>query len=114
MIVSVTKRKRKAYSTAFAIVRSYVGLKVLKPFLSQNNYKARLEKRHIRNAERLKKSIVELNGLFIKVGQLLSILSNVLPEAYSNALESLQDKAPASTCEDSEKTILEELGKSCY
>ena len=114
MIVSVTKRKRKAYSTAFAIVRSYVGLNVLKPFLSQNNYKARLEKRHIRNAERLKKSIVELNGLFIKVGQLLSILSNVLPEAYSNALESLQDKAPASTCEDSEKTILEELGKSCY
>lgn len=114
MILNIAKRKRKAYFTALSIARSYLFLKILKPFLSDQKYKVALEKRHTKNAKKVKKAIIALNGLFIKVGQLLSILSNVLPEAYGIALESLQDRAPASSREDSENTILKELGQSCY
>lgn len=114
MILSTAKRKRKAYSTAFTIARKYIWVRTLKPFLSEEKYALALKKRHSKSAETLKKSILQLNGLFIKVGQLLSIMSNVLPEAYGSALESLQDKAPASSCENSEQTILSELGNSCY
>ncbi|MFK8036854.1 MAG: ABC1 kinase family protein [Crocinitomicaceae bacterium] len=111
MISNIKKRKRKAYSTAFAIARSYIWLKVLKPFISYQRYGEKLEKKHLKNADKLKDAITELNGLFIKVGQLLSIMSNVLPEAYAIALETLQDHAPASSPKDSEATILNELGR---
>jgi len=111
MILSIRKRKTKAYLTAFSIVLSYLRLKALKPFLKVSSFQKKLDKKHIKNAQKVKNSIVALNGLFIKVGQLLSILSNVLPEAYGIALETLQDRAPASSAADSEATILKELGQ---
>ena len=110
MILNISKRKRKAYSMAFSIALSYFWLQCLKPFITKKNYHLRLEKKHLKNAKRLKNNILALNGLFIKVGQLLSILSNILPEAYGNALESLQDRAPASSEENSKKTVNNELG----
>lgn len=111
MILSIGKRKRKAYFTAFTILFSYLKLKLIKPLLSVSSFQKKLEQKHIKNAEKVKDSIISLNGLFIKVGQLLSILSNVLPDAYGLALESLQDRAPASSAADSEATILEEMGQ---
>lgn len=114
MILNIRQRKKKAYLTALVIAKSYFWLKIIKPFLSQRKYQASLKKRHIKNANILKGSIITLNGLFIKVGQLLSILSNALPEAYGNVLESLQDRAPVSSEIDTEHIILEELGQSAY
>ena len=114
MILQIKKRKRKAYSTAFIVSVSYLSLQVIKPLLSNERYQIKLARRHQRNAARVMGTIVELNGLFIKVGQLLSILSNILPESYRTALETLQDKAPASSCERIEETILSELNQSCY
>ena len=58
------------------------------------------------------KTILELNGLFIKVGQLLSIMSTILPDAYSRVLESLQDAAPQSPYPETEKPFNKQLGKS--
>ena len=37
---------------------------------------------HLRNARRVERTIVELQGLFIKVGQLLSIMANFLPSEF--------------------------------
>ncbi len=114
MILNFAKRKRKAYRTAFSIALSYLWLSAKKPFLTSQIYKNKLAKKHQDNAQKLKNSITALNGLFIKVGQLLSIMSNILPEAYGDALESLQDKAPTSNLENSDRTIKAELGESYH
>ena len=73
-------------------------------------YETRITALHLKNAHRVKKSILELEGLFIKVGQLLSILSNFLPEAFQEPLEALQDQIPARPYSEIEKRIQEELG----
>lgn len=75
-------------------------------------YESRIVALHIQNAERVKTAILELEGLFIKVGQLLSVMSNFLPEEFQKPLEALQDRLPARPFGEVRKRIEEELGKS--
>ena len=48
-----------------------------------------------RNAVRLLGGILRLRGVYIKLGQVLSILGGFMPAAYLRRLETLQDKVPA-------------------
>lgn len=66
---------------------------------------------HTRNARRVLGTIVELQGLFIKVGQLLSIMANFLPAQFRNGLEALQDRVPPGPYEEIAERIEAELGK---
>lgn len=52
------------------------------------------EKAHERNAKRVLNLIVELEGLWVKLGQYLSTRADVLPEAYTCLLKQLQDSLP--------------------
>jgi len=49
---------------------------------------------HARNARRLATGFVQLRGVFIKLGQVISVLGGFLPEAYRQSLEKLQDQVP--------------------
>jgi len=106
------KRTRKAYLLAYRIVWSYLSIFIFKKIISKSRYERNLEIRHQKNAARLKEAILDLKGLFTKVGQLLSVMSTILPDAYSEVLESLQDKAPASDFSETEETIRTQLGES--
>ena len=53
--------------------------------------KARLDQKHARRALR---GILKLQGVYIKLGQVLSIMGGFLPDAYGKELESLQDAVP--------------------
>lgn len=66
--------------------------------------------RHQRNARRARDTIVRVQGLFIKVGQLVSILSNFLPEEFRAELESVQDRIPARPLEQIRARLRAELG----
>lgn len=66
---------------------------------------------HERNAKRLYRGIVRLRGVYIKMGQVLSIMGNILPRAYSRELEGLQDQVPPAPWEDIEEAIAESLGR---
>lgn len=112
MMLSPARRVRKAYWTAFVVYFSYVWLSVRRRFSGKKWYEKRLLALHIRNAERVKTAILELEGLFIKVGQLLSVMSNFLPEAFQRPLEALQDRLPPRPIEEVRRRIAEELGKS--
>jgi len=70
------------------------------------NYRSKV---HRKSAQQIKKAILDLKGLFIKVGQMLSIMTNFLPETYTKELEGLQDAVPPTPYEEIEKRILEEL-----
>lgn len=52
------------------------------------------EKAHERNARRVLNLMVELEGLWVKLGQYLSTRADVLPAAYIRLLRQLQDALP--------------------
>ncbi|MBN8680078.1 MAG: AarF/ABC1/UbiB kinase family protein [Chitinophagales bacterium] len=112
MILSPSRRVRKAYWTAFVVYFSYFWLSLRRRFMGRKWYESRIVALHIQNAERVKTAILELEGLFIKVGQLLSVMSNFLPEEFQKPLEALQDRLPARPFGEVRKRIEEELGKS--
>lgn len=64
-----------------------------------------------RNARKLKHLLLSLQGIFIKAGQLISILSNFLPDYFRKELEELQDKIPARPLSEMTGRIRKELGK---
>ncbi len=108
---SKSRRVRKAYWTAFKVILSYAKLYLLTKIWGKKYYEKHILATHLRNANRVKKSILKLQGLFIKVGQLLSILTNILPEAFHEPLEGLQDKIPARPFSEIQERIVKEFGK---
>src|SRR5438046_9238820 len=71
-----------AYLVTFLVVGSYVWLKVKSKLLSPATVEAQIVRTHLRNARRIERAIGRLQGLFIKVGQLISIMTNFLPEEF--------------------------------
>lgn len=104
-------RKRKAYATAFRVFISYYWLFLKSKFLGQKHYDQHINRLHAQNAFRIKNRFQELQGLFIKVGQLISNLSNVLPKEFRGPLQELQDHNAPRSFEEIAKTIKDQLGK---
>jgi predicted unusual protein kinase regulating ubiquinone biosynthesis (AarF/ABC1/UbiB family) len=101
----------RAYAVTVRVLASYLWLRVWRPLLTPDAYARRLVERHRTNARRVERTILELNGLFIKVGQLISILTNFLPEEFRSGLEGLQDQVPARPLEQITGRIRAEFGK---
>lgn len=111
LLTSPSRRMRKAYWLAFRIISRYSWLYLKGKIFGQAYYQQRIGALHIRSAENVKDAMLELQGLFIKVGQLLSILSNFLPDAFQAPLEALQDQVPARSYSQVQARIQQELGK---
>jgi aarF domain-containing kinase len=58
------------------------------------------EKTHERNARRVLNLMIELEGLWVKMGQYLSTRADVLPEPYITVLKQLQDSLPPRPLEE--------------
>jgi predicted unusual protein kinase regulating ubiquinone biosynthesis (AarF/ABC1/UbiB family) len=69
-----------------------------------------LEAKHRVNARRIRDAIVRAGGLFIKVGQLISVLANVLPPDFRAELEGLQDRLPPRDFDEIIARIRAEFG----
>src|SRR5688500_6501005 len=103
-------RLARAYLVTMRVLLSYLWLRLWRPLLGPDAYARGLVERHRRNARRVERAILELNGLFVKVGQLISILTNFLPEEFRSGLERLQDQVPARPLEQITSRIRSELG----
>ncbi len=73
--------------------------------------KNRWKRVHRRNARRMYKGFVRLRGVYIKLGQILSVMGTFLPRAYVEELEPLQDEVPPRAFKDIVKTFRNSLGK---
>ena len=93
------------------MLASYLALRLRRALLSADAYEHHLLERHRINARRVERAILELDGLFIKVGQLISILANFLPEEFRRELEGLQDSIPARPIEEIVERIEREFGR---
>lgn len=100
----------KAYLTTFVVIASYLRLTLLARIFGREFYESNLSRIHTLNAQRIERTVIELQGLFIKVGQLISIMTNFLPEEFRKPLESLQDQVPPRPIEEITRRIEEELG----
>src|SRR5450755_1684989 len=90
----------RAYGTTFLVIASYVWLGVRTRALGRAWREANIGGFHTRNARRVYATILKLQGLFIKVGQLLSIMANFLPTEFRAELEGLQDQVPPRPYEE--------------
>jgi ubiquinone biosynthesis protein len=104
-------RAAKAYWLTARILAGYAWLRLWRPVLGQSLYNGRLIRRHRQSSKRLVDAILELKGLFIKVGQLISILTNFLPPEFRAELEQLQDSVPARPLDEVVARITRELGR---
>lgn len=105
-------RSLRAYWTTWRVIWSYLWLRLRARFHSDEWIEHNLRTTHLANARRIERTICDLQGLFIKVGQLISIMTNFLPEEFRRELEGLQDSVPPRPYQDIEQRIREELGKS--
>lgn len=104
-------RRRKAYWMAFKVGLSYFWLYAVSKIRGKEYWSSRIKEKNRKNAIRIKDMMLELQGLFIKAGQLISTLSNVLPEEFRAPLEQLQDNVPPHSFETINRAVVRELGK---
>jgi ubiquinone biosynthesis protein len=102
----------RIYGTTVRVLASYVWLRARRPLLAPERYAALLTRSHRANARRIHDAILVAGGLFIKVGQLISILTNFLPAEFRQELEGLQDQLPPRPFDEIIARIRVELGAS--
>jgi ubiquinone biosynthesis protein len=102
----------KAYGTTIAILAHYVWLLIIGRFLSQRAIDERFRLEHKRTGARIVKSLLDLKGIYIKLGQTVSIMSNFLPPEFTEGFESLQDAVPPHPFEDVEERFQKDFGKT--
>jgi ubiquinone biosynthesis protein len=71
----------------------------------------RWDKIHRRNARRMYRAFVSLRGVYIKLGQILSIMGTFLPKQYTEELEGLQDEVPALPYKKIAKSFVKAFNK---
>src|SRR5438477_11999298 len=74
--------------------------------------KARWKKIHRRNARRMYKGFVRLRGVYIKLGQILSVMGTFLPREIVEELETLQDDVPSQSYVKIKATFVASFGKT--
>lgn len=84
----------------------------LQRLLGRKRLRSRWAVVHRRNARRMYKGFVRLRGVYIKLGQILSIMGTFLPRAYGEELEGLQDEVPHQPYRLIEAAVKRALGKS--
>ena len=101
----------RAYWTTFLVLGSYLSFSLGRRLFGPAWGDAHIADVHARNARRVERTIVKLQGLFIKVGQLLSIMANFLPAQFRSGLEGLQDQVPPRPYSEIAARIRDELGE---
>jgi predicted unusual protein kinase regulating ubiquinone biosynthesis (AarF/ABC1/UbiB family) len=101
----------RAFGVTFGIIISLGFFHLRGKFFGKEWENNRMPAVYGKNAQRLKRLLLSLQGIFIKAGQLISILINFLPDYFRKELEELQDKIPPRPLSEIYKRIHKELGK---
>jgi predicted unusual protein kinase regulating ubiquinone biosynthesis (AarF/ABC1/UbiB family) len=103
-------RAFQALRLFWTIIASYALVWAFSRWSTPRVRQRRFERAHRTNAERLVSGFVQLRGVFIKTGQVLSVTGTFLPSAYGNALSRLQDNVPARPFEEIAGRLEEAFG----
>ena len=89
-------RRLRAYGVAARIGWSYLVFEGLEFVLGARWSRWARPRLHARNGRRTRDAVLRLRGLFLKAGQLASVLTGLLPEPFRAPLDALQDRVPGS------------------
>ncbi|XP_027329559.1 uncharacterized protein LOC113845985 isoform X2 [Abrus precatorius] len=109
---NIYKRRVRVFTMALVVYLDYKGVQQRDKWTSKARQAALWDKAHERNAKRILNLIIEMEGLWVKLGQYMSTRADVLPAAYIRLLKQLQDSLPPRPLEEVYGTIQKELGKS--
>lgn len=79
---------------------------------SRCNSTEKWRKVHTRNAKRMYTGFVRLRGVYIKLGQILSVMGSFLPRVYTEQLEGLQDEVPPQPYRTISQSFIKAFGKA--
>jgi len=94
------------------ILASYLLQLGLQRVFGRARMRSRMRALHRRNARRLYRGFVRLRGVYIKLGQILSIMGTFLPRAFAEELEKLQDTVPPRRFRSIARSLTGSLGHS--
>jgi ubiquinone biosynthesis protein len=103
-------RAFRALRLFWTIIASYALVWVFSRIGSAAWRQGLFDRAHRKNARRLLNGFVELRGVFIKTGQVLSVTGTFLPSAYGEELAKLQDKVPARPFHEVRGRLVEAFG----
>jgi len=104
-------RSLRALLLFWGVFASYGLQWLLTRLFGRRRLQARLERVHRNNARRLARGFARLRGVFIKLGQVLSVIGTFLPKAYAEELERLQDQVPPRPFSEVHGRLLEAFGE---
>lgn len=117
----MTKQKRFRTSRASRFLKltgltgrvssSYTGQRIKELFLDRGRVPFSRSETHVRNAERIVETLGELKGAVMKVGQYMSIQTDLLPKEFADVLATLQKSAPPVEYDLIASVITSEFGK---
>jgi predicted unusual protein kinase regulating ubiquinone biosynthesis (AarF/ABC1/UbiB family) len=107
-----TSRFLRLTGLAGRVSSSYTGQRIRELFLDAGRIPTLRSETHVRNAERIVQTLGELKGAVMKVGQYMSIQTDLLPREFADVLASLQKAAPPVDYELIASVITAEFGKS--
>src|SRR6266850_870982 len=91
---TTTERALGMASMGAGIAGSYVGYLLQRAFLGEAKGKLKLKATHVRAARRMADEMQALRGPAMKLGQMLSLQTSVLPDEILSQLATLQMEAP--------------------
>jgi ubiquinone biosynthesis protein len=103
-------RSVRAFLLIASVLASYAIQWLLVRLSFGRLFQRRWQTVHARNAQRLARGFTRLRGVFIKLGQVISVLGGFLPPEYREALEKLQDQVPARPFEEIVGRLTQALG----
>jgi len=107
---SRTRRFVKLASMTAQVAGGYAGNRVASVFRGKASRAEALQKRHAVSGERIVRTLGELKGAAMKIGQMASWVNDLLPDEVASALTSLQKDAPPIPFSVIEQQIKSELG----
>jgi predicted unusual protein kinase regulating ubiquinone biosynthesis (AarF/ABC1/UbiB family) len=104
-------RSVRAFFLIAGVLASYAWQWLLVRLTLGRLFRGRWPTVHAANARRLTAGFTRLRGVFIKLGQVMSVLGGFLPPEYRAALEKLQDQVPARPFAEVVGRLEEALGR---
>jgi predicted unusual protein kinase regulating ubiquinone biosynthesis (AarF/ABC1/UbiB family) len=104
------RRVLKVGRLTTSVGSSYIWQALKRPFRSQAQTERGLLDAHVRNAVRIVERSAELKGAFMKLTQMLSMRSDLLPPAALEVLATVQSSIPPMSYAVIRKQIMRELG----
>jgi len=104
--------KRNAEVWKFALASVFRALKS-KKLAAKGASEEEIKQAQIEAAEYIRDGLLKLGPSFVKLGQVVSTRTDVLPATYTDVLKTLQDEVPGFSSERAKAIVSEELGRPC-